>query len=126
MAIADLLSDDDAGDFARDLLFNIGKSTLDFIYTKDLHSRMIFANRAVLEAFGKTWADIRGKTDLEWHSDPDEGRALMATDARIRAAGTSETAEEIVTNAAGPQMFLSTKCPFAPRMVGSLACSASA
>lgn len=111
MSFSELLTAADANDFARDLLFNIGEATPDFIYAKDIHSRMMFANRAVLDTFGKTWAEVRGKTDVEWHSDPDEGRALVATDARIMAAGISETLEETVTSPKGMQTYLSTKSP---------------
>ncbi len=111
MSFSELLGAADAGDFARELLFNIGEATPDFIYAKDIHSRMIFANRAVLETFGKTWAEVCGKTDIEWHDDPAEGRALVATDARIMAAGKSETLEETVTSPEGEQTYLSTKSP---------------
>ncbi len=111
MSFSELLGAADANDFARALLFNIGEASPDFIYAKDIHSRMIFANRAVLDTFGKSWDEIRGKTDVEWHSDPDEGRTLVATDARIMAAGISETLEETVTSPMGVQTYLSTKSP---------------
>lgn len=111
MNIADLLNPAEANDFTRDLLLSISESTPDFIYAKDLNSRMIFANRAVLRAMGKTWTEIRGKSDVEWHSDPDEARIIVAADARIMAEGTTESLEEVVTTAEGPQVFLSTKSP---------------
>ena len=111
MSLSALLSVTDSNDFARDLLINIGEATPDYIYAKDIHSRMIFANRAVLDGFGKTWIEIRGKTDAEWLADPEEARALVATDARIMASGISETLEETVTDANGVQTYLSTKSP---------------
>jgi PAS domain S-box-containing protein len=111
LQISDLLGTADANDFTRELLFNIGQSSPDFIYAKDLNSRMIFANRAVLKTLGKSWAEIRGKSDVEWHSDPDEARAIVAADARIMASGETESLEEVVTSAEGPQIYLSTKSP---------------
>ena len=56
MTVYELVDKDDAPAFSRDLLTNMGDATPDLIYAKDTQSRMIFANRAVLETLGKTWA----------------------------------------------------------------------
>jgi PAS domain S-box-containing protein len=111
MIVSELLNAADANDFTRDLLASIGESTPDFIFAKDINSRMVFANQAVLKTMGKSWEDIRGKSDDQWHDNLDEGRTIVAADARIMAQGTSESLEEVVTTADGPQTYLSTKWP---------------
>lgn len=75
--VNELMAGGDASAFTRDLLVKIGKATPELAYAKDTNSRMIFAIRAVLDTLGKTWKDIRGKCDDEWHSDPDEGRRFV-------------------------------------------------
>lgn len=111
MSISRLLHTSDEAEFTRTLLHNIGEVTPDFIFAKDVNSRLIFANKAVLDAFGKSWEDICGKTEAEWHSDPDEARKLLDADARVVADGHIETLEEVVTTLDGPQTVLVTKCP---------------
>jgi PAS domain S-box-containing protein len=111
MTVADFMAAEDATEFTRELLVHLGTATASFIYAKDINSRMVFANRAVLETLGKSWAEIRGKTDAEWHDNKHEGRALVAADARIMAAGITETLEEEVTTPDGPRTYLSTKSP---------------
>lgn len=111
MIVEDFPTLTDGRAFVRDLLANIRESTPDLIYAKDRQSRMIFANRAVLASVGKTWDQIRGRSDVEWHDDPDEARDFIAADARIMAAGESERLEEVLTVDGVPQTFLSTKSP---------------
>ncbi len=111
MTIADLLPGDGVGAFASDLLAKIGEATPDLIYAKDLSSRMIFANRAVLAVLGKSWNEIRGRSDDEWHDDPAEGRKFVEADARVMASGETEELEETLTGVSGPQTYLSSKSP---------------
>jgi PAS domain S-box-containing protein len=111
MTIPQLLSLADADDFTRDLLAKIGETTPNLIYAKDLKSRMIFANRAVLGVLGKSWHDIRGKSDEEWHDDPEEGRRFVEADARVMASGATEESEEVLTGVGGTRVYLSTKSP---------------
>ena len=58
MSISELMAGGDASAFTRDLLVKIGEATPELIYAKDTNSRMIFANRAVLDTLGKSWEDI--------------------------------------------------------------------
>lgn len=106
-----LFEADDANVFTRELLASIGDATPDLIYAKDTQSRMVFANRAVLQSLGKTWDEIRGKSDIEWHHDLDEARVFVAADAKILATGTNASLEEVLTINGVSQTFLSTKCP---------------
>jgi PAS domain S-box-containing protein len=111
MTINSLLPDDGVTAFTNDLLAKIGEATPDLIYAKDLHSRMIFANRAVLEVLGKSWEEIRGRSDDEWHDDPDEGRKFVEADARVMKSGETEELEEVLTGVSGSQTYLSSKSP---------------
>ncbi len=111
MTIFELLPGDETTAFATDLLVKIGDSTPDLIYAKDLNSRIIFANKAVLDVLGKSWADIRGKSDDEWHDDPEEGRRFVEADARVISNGETEEFEEYLTAVGGPRIYLSTKSP---------------
>ncbi len=111
MTIAELLPMEGASAFASDLLAKIGEATPDLIYAKDLQSRMIFANRAVLAVLGKNWEEIRGRSDDEWHDDPVEGRKFVEADARVMASGETEELEENLTGVSGPQTYLSSKSP---------------
>lgn len=111
MTISELLSEGGAAAFANDLLAKIGEATPDLIYAKDLKSRMIFANRAVLAVLGKSWDDIRGKSDDEWHDDAEEGRRFVDADARVMASGTTEELEETLTGVNGTHTYLSSKSP---------------
>lgn len=111
MTIPQLLSADSVDDFTRDLLTKIGETTPDLIYAKDLKSRMIFANRAVLGVLGKSWQEIRGKSDDEWHDDAEEGRRFVDADARVMTSGATEESEEVLTGISGTKIYLSTKSP---------------
>ena len=111
MTILQLASLADADDLTRDLLTQIGETTPDLIYAKDLKSRMIFANRAVLRVLGKSWQDIRGRSDDEWHDDAEEGRKFVEADARVMESGATEEAEEILTGVEGTKTYISTKSP---------------
>ncbi|TFU03073.1 PAS domain S-box protein [Polymorphobacter arshaanensis] len=101
---------DEAG-FNRALLVRIGDATPDMIYAKDLGSRMMFANAAVLANIGRSWDEIRGRSDIEWHDDPVEAAKFVAADARIMATGIGESVEEVLTGPVGPRVFQSAKTP---------------
>ena len=111
MTIPRLSTDDGADAFTNDLLAKIGEATPDLIYAKDLNSRMIFANRAVLAVLGKSWEHIRGRSDDEWHDDPAEGLRFVEADARVMRSGQTEELEEILTGVDGSQTYLSSKSP---------------
>ncbi len=97
--------------FIRELMYAVGETTPNFIYAKDLDSRMIYANSAVLRGVGKTWDQIRGLTDAQWHDDAEEGRRFMQADSAVIATGRAVTIEEPMTLPGGPVTFLSTKSP---------------
>ncbi len=111
LSIKDLVSPDKVAAFTDDLLVKIGEIMPDFMYAKDLDSRMVYANPAVLKALGKTWEEIRGRSDTEWHDDPEEARLFVEVDARVMESNKAQSLEEVLTGNGPPQTYLSTKSP---------------
>lgn len=95
----------------RELLRQIGETTPDLIYAKDRQSRMIFANPAVLSATGRTWEEISGRPDTEWHPDPEEAARFVADDEIVMTTGQTSRFEEVLTGPTGTETFLSSKTP---------------
>ena len=95
-----------------DLLRAIGESTPDMLFAKDRDSRMLYANRSVLDAIGKPAEEVIGRSNAEWHANQAEAAAILATDRRVMAAGRAEVAEETFTAPGkATRTFLSTKAP---------------
>ncbi len=94
------------------LLQGVIESTPDRIYAKDIECRMLLANSATLETAGKPAAEVLGRSETEWHHDPEEAERIRANDRRIMETGRSETVEEIfATPGTAPRIFRSTKSP---------------
>lgn len=90
----------------------ITESTPDLIFAKDRQCRMLMANPATLAAIGKELADVLGRSEAEWHDDPLEAAAIIASDQRIMESGLAHTLEETFTSPGGTtRTFLSTKNP---------------
>ncbi|WP_300973814.1 PAS domain-containing protein [Sphingomonas sp. LHG3406-1] len=98
------------------LLEMIGRSTDSLIYAKDLDGRMLYGNRALEQLTGMRMADILGKTDSEWNSNPAEAEALQAVDQQVLAAGRTQDIEEVFTGADGvTRHYRSLKSPLKDR-----------
>lgn len=94
------------------LLRTIVESTPGLIYAKDQKGRMLLANKATLDLIGKSWAEVEGKTDREFLSDPHQGDVVMRHDRFVIDSGQAEELEEIVDHPTkGPRVWLSTKTP---------------
>ena len=94
------------------LLRTILETASGLVYAKDRRGRMLLGNEPTLALIGKSWADVAGRTDLEFLDDPVQAEAVMANDERIMASGVSEEVEEPVGVAGGqPRIWLSTKAP---------------
>ena len=94
------------------LLRSIGNSSPDAIYAKDKAGRFLFANPAVLAIIGKPAHAVIGRTDAEWHDDPDQAAAVMANDRRIIGNGHGEVLEETWTAPdQRKRVFRSAKAP---------------
>ena len=85
------------------------KMTPDLIYVKDLDSKALLRNPAAL--FGRTWQEVQGLKEAEWHNDPDEAAQVVANDRRVIETGESMQFEERFTTPLGVRTLLSTKSP---------------
>jgi PAS domain S-box-containing protein len=83
--------------------------TPDLVFVKDLQSRALLRNPAAL--FGKSWDDIAGRKEAEWHRDPREAEQVVENDRKVIASGVSMQFEEMFTTPKGVRMLLSTKSP---------------
>lgn len=92
-------------------LYAILENTPDPVFIKDANSRHLLANAATLKVIGKPSDAVIGKCDSELYEDPEIGRTIQKTDARIMKSGRTEVVEEKVMTPEGIRMFLSTKTP---------------
>jgi PAS domain S-box-containing protein len=83
--------------------------TPDLVFVKDLESKALLRNPAAL--FGKTWEEVEGRKEAEWHRDPKEAEQVVANDRRVIEAGTSMQFVEQFTTPQGVRTLLSTKSP---------------
>lgn len=93
------------------LLRKLGDITPDYLFVKDREGRLLYANSAVVASIGRDWSEIAGRTEAEWHHDPQEAAAIHANDERIMSSGVSETLEEIYTSAGRTAVVRATKTP---------------
>ncbi|CAL8980299.1 hypothetical protein RHODOP_03330 [Rhodoplanes sp. P11] len=94
------------------LLAAVSASTPDLIYVKDRDGRMVMANEAALAVTGRGRDEVLGRTEAEWHHDPEEAAAIMANDRAVMTAGAASKVEETFTTPPGEtRVFLSTKSP---------------
>ncbi|WP_188311997.1 PAS domain S-box protein [Salinarimonas soli] len=94
-----------------ELLRAVGETTPDAIMVKDREGRLLLANPATLRVVGKTWDEVRGRTQFEVRDDAAEAAAIAAIDMRVMERGEPETIEETVTTPYGLRTFLSSKSP---------------
>jgi PAS domain S-box-containing protein len=83
--------------------------TPDLVFVKDMESKALLRNPAAL--FGKTWEEVEGRKEAEWHGDPREAEQVVANDRRVIEAGTSMQFVEQFTTPHGVRTLLSTKSP---------------
>lgn len=76
------------------------------IFVKDRAGRYVFINRAVADVFGKSCAEILGKTDLDLAIRLDEARVVQAIDARVFETGAQvHTPAEQLSDSTGRVRF---------------------
>ena len=83
--------------------------TPDLVFVKDLQSRALLRNPAAL--LGKTWEEIDGRKEAEWHQNPEEAELVVANDRKVIETGTSMQFVEPFTTPRGVRTLLSTKSP---------------
>jgi PAS domain S-box-containing protein len=81
------------------------------VFAKDKHSRMIVANPACLSLLGKRWDDIRGRNDIEWHTDRVQARKVISNDCLVIESKQTHVYEEWFNTPLGLRIILSTKAP---------------
>jgi len=107
-----LVAADEERKQANALLQTIVETAPGLIYAKDFEGRMLLANAATMNLIGKSWTDVRGRTDREFLDDPAQGAVIMLTDRRVMQTGQVEEIEELVgTNVGQVRVWLSTKTP---------------
>jgi PAS domain S-box-containing protein len=95
--------------------------TPDLVFVKDLESRALLRNPAAL--FGKSWDDVKGRPESEWHEHPEEVAQVVANDRKVIESGRSMQFEERFTTPQGLRTILSTKSPLfdqAGNIVGTI------
>lgn len=85
---------------SRDYLSTVINALPDLVYMKDEDHRYVMVNEEVCKETGRKLEDFIGKTDRDLFSK-EEAEALWQRDARILEKGIEETADELVTDAAG-------------------------
>jgi PAS domain S-box-containing protein len=98
---------------ASDLLQAVIEAVPALIYVKDRDGRIQSANAAVLALLGKSWDEVRHRTDVELLSDAQQAAFIMATDKRLMDTDSQEELEEIAgRDDRGPRIWLSHKRAF--------------
>lgn len=97
------------------LLESILESTADLIFVKDTQGRYVSLNSKTAAFFGKSKAEVIGKTDTDFFS-PEIVAKLVEIDRRVIQSGIAETVEEVVEDIDGNlQTYLATKSPWRDR-----------
>jgi PAS domain S-box-containing protein len=93
------------------LLHAINDVTPDYVFTKDRDGRVTYANAATRRGVGIPFDEMIGKTDLEFLTNQEHARIIMATDQRIMRSGRQEMVDEILDLPGGRRWFYSAKLP---------------
>src|ERR1700712_3549084 len=83
--------------------------TPDLVFVKDLQSRALLRNPAA--RFGRTWQELEGLKEAEWHAKPGEAEQVVANDRQVIASRKSMQFVERFTTDQGERILLSTKSP---------------
>ena len=94
------------------LLRAVTDGSPDPIFVKDLQSRIMLGNPALLRVWGKPLEEVMGKNDRELYADPAIGEAIIANDRIVLESGKSQAIEEVVQTTDGLRTYLSTKTPY--------------
>jgi PAS domain S-box-containing protein len=91
--------------------YSVLQATDAAVYAKDGDSRMIFANPGCLKRLGKSWSELHGRNDLQWHSDRAQARNVLRNDQLVIESEHTQVYEEAFDTPMGPRIILSTKSP---------------
>ncbi len=94
------------------MLHAIVQSAPSLIYAKDREGRMLLANPQALKLIGKTWSDVKGRTDLEFLEDRSQAEAVTRNDRHLMEANHVVESEEVVGTKPGEErVWFSIKAP---------------
>lgn len=93
------------------ILKAITEGTSELIFAKDLDSRPVFVNDAIVKTHGTTPDHMIGRSEKAYLSEASL-KKTVEDDQRVIRSGKSETYEEILTLATGERNFLTTKYPW--------------
>ena len=97
---------------ASALLQTIVEAAPGLIYAKDRDGRMLLANAATTEVYGRSWEEVAGRTDAELLPDQEQAATVMENDRKVMESGNVEELEELVGRDGGQfRVWLSTKRP---------------
>jgi PAS domain S-box-containing protein len=97
---------------ANALLQTIVESVPVSIYAKDREGRMLLANPPALKLMGRSWAEVKGRTDREVWEDPSHAETVILNDRRLMEANDTEESEEVVSlDGGGERVWFSIKAP---------------
>jgi PAS domain S-box-containing protein len=83
--------------------------TPDLVFVKDLQSRALLRNPAA--RFGRSWEEMEGRKEAEWHVKPGEAEQVVANDRQVISSRKSMQFVERFTTDEGERILLSTKSP---------------
>jgi PAS domain S-box-containing protein len=84
----------------------------DPIFVKDTESRMLLANAALLQMWGRPAEEVIGKSDRELYEDPAIAESVIENDRAVMESGQGQVLEEIVQTRDGLRTYLSAKSPY--------------
>lgn len=79
---------------ATEILRAVSQNSPDLLFVKDCQCQMVYVSDSLLSLLGKSADEVLGKTDIEFHSDPCLGEAVMENDRIIREACQPLVTEE--------------------------------
>lgn len=94
------------------ILNAINQFTPTLIYVKDLASRMLLANPALLEMVNLPASKVIGFTSLDFHEPREAAEQILANDRLVFASGCAHEFEEVLDTPSGQRCFLSVKSPY--------------
>ena len=96
-----------------EILRVVSQNSPELLFAKDCQCRVVYASDSLLHLLGKSADEVLGKTDIEFHSDPLLGEAVMENDRIVRETLQPLVTEESVRLQNGSlRTYLSTKSPW--------------
>ena len=96
-----------------EILRVVSQNSPELLFAKDCQCRVVYASASLLHLLGKSADEVLGKTDIEFHSDPLLGEAVMENDRIVRETLQPLVTEESVRLQNGSlRIYLSTKSPW--------------